>query len=237
MLAQVRKRFYERVSVEAEEGGFVVHLDGKTLRTPAKKPLILPSRSLADALAAEWQAQSDSIVPATMPLMQLVSTALDRIVPHRNAVMDEMMRYAETDLLCYRAGHPAELTEIQARRWQPLLDWAAEQLGARMVVTEGLIAVAQPTRALLVLRQHLEGLSLWQLTAAQSLTAACGSLILSLATVAGRVSGETAWELALLDELYQNERWGEDWEATERRAVLRRDILAAEQLVRLTAGC
>lgn len=237
MLAQVRKRFYERVSVEAEEGGFAVHLDGKTLRTPAKKPLILPCRPLADALAAEWQAQGEDIVPATMPLMQLVSTAIDRIVPHRNAVMDEMMRYAETDLLCYRAGHPAELTELQARRWQPLLDWAADQLGAQMVVTEGLMAVPQPTRALLVLRQHLEGLTLWQLTAAQSLTAACGSLVLALATTSGRVAGEVAWELALLDELYQNERWGEDWEATERRAVLRRDILAAEQLVHLTANC
>lgn len=234
MSAHTARRFYKQVSVVADADGFVIHLDQRVLRTPAKQALVLPTRALADMVATEWQAQEEQIVPATMPLMQLVSTAVDRIVPHRAAVIVEALRYAETDLLCYRANHPTDLVALQSQRWQPLLDWATQSLGARLETTSGLTALSQAPESLLALQRHMDAMDLWRLTAAQSLTAACGSLVLALATVAGRISGETAWELALLDELFQNQQWGEDSEAVERRAALHRDILAAEQLVRLT---
>lgn len=233
MLNKTIKRFYKQADVAEAEGGFAVQLDGRTIKTPAGKRLVVPSRSLADAIAAEWDAQGEEIHPGQMPMTQLASTALDRIDPERAVIQEQMAKFATTDLLCYRAEFPPDLVARQTDQWQPLLDWAAETLGAALVTTATIIAIEQPQAALAALNAHLDSYDVWRLTTAQAACAASGSLVLALALADGRLSGEETYELSQLDETYQIEKWGEDYEAADRREVLKRDILAAERLLRL----
>jgi chaperone required for assembly of F1-ATPase len=227
------KRFYKQVDSAAGPEGFAIRLDGKPVKTPIGRRLEVPAPALAEAIVAEWLAQEAEVRPASMPLTQLASTALDRVGPERAAIAAQMMDYAGTDLLCYRADFPPDLAERQARHWQPLLDWADEALGSRLTVTAGIVAVTQPEPALTALRAHLDGLDVWRLTAAQSACAATGSLVLALALTAGRIDAAQAFALAHLDEDYQIEKWGEDYEAADRRAALRADLAAAERLLAL----
>jgi chaperone required for assembly of F1-ATPase len=227
------KRFYKAVSVAEVEGGFGILLDQRALRTPAKRPLILPRQALAQALAEEWAAQADAILPATMPLVKLVSTALDLVVDKHETVAAEAAGYAGTDLLCYRADAPVSLVERQARLWQPLLDWAALRFDAPLRVTTGVSPVPQPAASLKALHAVLRDLDPLGLTAVADLTAVSGSLILALAVWDGEIDAEQAWNAAMLDEDFQIERWGEDAEAAERRARQRRDLDAAVRLLGL----
>ncbi|CCG41059.1 ATP12 family chaperone protein [Magnetospirillum molischianum] len=227
------RRFYEAASAAESEGGFAVHLDGRPVRTPGGRFLLVPARPLAEAVAAEWDAQVETILPSTMPLTQLSSTALDRVAPERETITGYLMAYAGTDLLCYRAEAPADLAMRQSREWQPLLDWAAETLAAPLASTVSVLAVSQPDHALAALATHLDAQDSWRLTAIQAAAAATGSLILALALAEERIDAEAAWSLSQLDETYQIEQWGEDAEATSRRAALKRDIAAAERLLSL----
>lgn len=229
------RRFYRSASAGITPEGFAVLLDGRPVRTPAGHPLRVPGRDLAEALAAEWDAQGDTIRPSTMPLTQLVSTAIDRVGPERPTIHRFLLAYAGTDLLCYRNDHPADLRLRQERHWQPLLDWAAEALNAPLQVTAGLLAVSQPAEALAALSARLEAQDVWRLTAIQSVTAATGSLLVAFALAEGRIDATTAWAVSLLDETYQIERWGEDAEATARRTTLEADIAAAARLLALAA--
>lgn len=222
------KRFYKVAAVEERPGGFAVLLDGRAIRTPAGAPLAVPTRRLADAIAADWAAQGDIVQPATMPAMQLASTAIDRVAPQREAVIAELLRYAETDLVCYRADSPAALVRRQAAAWQPIVDWVMLRFDAGLRVTTGILPVPQPAEAVAALRRAVEGYDDWRLCALQSATAACGSLLLALGLVEGRVTGAQAFEAAQLEELCQAEQWGDDPEAAKRRAGLRDDILAVE---------
>lgn len=227
------KRFYKTVAVAPESGGFAVQLDGRPVRTPAKRPLLLPTPALAEAVAAEWQAQPEEIRPQSMPLTQLCCTALDVTDPHAETVASEVAGYGATDLLCYRASAPAALAERQARGWQPLLDWVAATYDAPLVTTESLMAVAQPNASLAALAAAVarhEGLAL---TALAQLVKITGSLVLGLAVTAGRISPAEAFELAELDATYQMELWGEDAEALARRALLREELEAAGRLLAL----
>ncbi len=233
MLNKTLKRFYKQASAAATEDGFAVHLDGRPVKTPAGCRLAVPFRPLAEAMAEEWEAQVEEIKPHTMPMTQLASTALDRIGPERATILDQLARFADTDLLCYRADFPPDLVKRQTSQWQPLLDWAAELTGGRLAVTSGVVAVAQPAEAVAALTGRLASYDDWQLTAAQAACAASGSLVLALALVEGRLSGEQTYEISQLDETYQIEQWGEDAEAAARRAALRRDIVAAERLLLL----
>lgn len=233
MLQKTIKRFYTSAGFAEAEGGFAVRLDGKPVKTPAGKALVVPTRALAEAVAAEWDAQDKEVKPHSMPLTQLASTALDRVGPERTAIIEQLMHYAGTDLLCYRADFPPDLVERQARSWQPLLDWARAELGADLAATEGVIAIDQPAAALAALRARLDSCDLWRLTAVQSAAAAAGSLVLALALEAGRLNAADAFALSQLDESYQIEQWGEDAEAAQRRAVLERDIEAAGRLLAL----
>lgn len=233
MLNKTIKRFYKQTDVAEAEGGFAVRLDGRPIKTPAAKQLIVPSRALAEAMAAEWDEQGDEVFPALMPMTQLASTALDRIGPERPVIQEQMAKFATTDLLCYRAEFPPDLVRRQTEQWQPLLSWAAESLGAALVVTAGIMAVEQPKAALDALNAHLDGYDIWHLTVAQAACAASGSLVLALALADGRLTGEETFALSQLDETYQIEQWGEDYEAADRRDVLKRDILAAERLLAL----
>lgn len=227
------KRFYKDAAVQAGDHGFSIVLDGKAIKTPGARLLAVPSPRLADVIAEEWRSQGEQILPSSMPMTQLASTALDRVGPERPHITQQLMNYAGTDLLCYRAATPADLVARQTAAWQPLLDWAAQSLDAPLVTTTGLTAVAQPAGALAALLRHVESHDDWRLTAIQSATAAMGSLILGLALAAGRLDAEAAFQASQTDETYQIELWGEDWEAADRRAELRADIEAAARFLGL----
>lgn len=231
MLGKTMKRFHKQAGVATVEGGFAVQLDGRGIKTPAGRKLEVPSERLALAIAAEWDAQVDEIRPATMPLTQLASTALDRVGPERAAITEQLLAYAGTDLLCYRAESPSDLVQMQTRAWQPLLDWAATHLDATLVTTTALIAVDQPDSAMTALAAKLDSYDVWRLTVAQAACAASGSLVLALALVEGRVDGEACFAASNIDEAHQIALWGDDAEAAERRALLRRDILSAAEML------
>jgi len=227
------KRFYKQSGVAATEDGFAIQLDGRSVKTPAGKALVVPGADLAAAIAAEWAEQGEFIRPATMPLTQLASTALDRVGPERPVIVEQLHHYARTDLLCYRADFPPDLAVRQREAWQPLLDWAAAELAAPLAVTVGVMAVEQPPSALAALAERLESYDVWRLAAIQSACAAAGSLVLALALGEGRLGADEVFRLSQLDELYQAEKWGEDYEAIDRRAELERDIQAAARLLAL----
>jgi chaperone required for assembly of F1-ATPase len=221
------KRFYKQAGIASAADGHRVMLDGKPIRTPAKAELLLPTAALAEMIATEWQGQGEEINPGDMPLTQLAATAIDRVSKEREAVIEELVGYAETDLLCYHAEEPQDLVARQVATWQPLLDWATETFEAPFQVTAGIMPARQPEPALRGVRRALETLSDLELTALASLTACCGSLIVALAVRHGQISAEEAFSVSQLDETFQIEQWGEDEEARKRRALLMRDIEAA----------
>ncbi|MDR3517326.1 MAG: ATP12 family protein [Azospirillaceae bacterium] len=226
------KRVYSRVSVAAVAGGWQVHLDAKPLRTPVRLPLIVP-RALAEGIAAEWSAQGVDIKPASMPLTQLASTAIDRVGPLRSAMVAAVAGYAETDLVCYRADRPPALVERQAATWQPLLDWLAARYDVVLSVHVGLMPRPQPPSALATLQRCVAGLDDLTLSGLQNATASCGSLVVALALLERRLDAEQAYHAAHVDELYQVEQWGEDAEAAARRAAVRADIIATRHYLDL----
>ncbi len=229
------KRFYKEARAAAREGGYGVQLDGRDIRTPAKAALVLPSAGLAEAVAGEWAAQGERIEPATMPLMSLACTAIDQVAPNRGAVIGELMDYAGSDLLCYRADRPEALVARQAEVWQPLLDWAARELDAPLRVICGIRHEPQPEDALAALRRAVAALEDFPLTALDTATRASGSLVIALALHRGQVGAEAAFEAAELDATFQIEHWGEDPEATRRRAAVLADLAAAGRLMDLAS--
>jgi chaperone required for assembly of F1-ATPase len=221
------KRVYRAVAVAPGDGGWQVMLDSRVLRTPAKAPLLLPNRALAAALAAEWGAQIETIVPATMPLMRLAATAIDRVAPQRERVIEEVAAYAGTDLICYRAERPAELVARQQAIWQPLVDWATLRYDAPLIVTTGVVPRPQPAGAVAAIHAAVAAFDDFSLTALHDLTTTCGSVVIALALAESHLEPEAAWQASQLDETYQIEKWGEDAEAGRRRAAIRSDIEAS----------
>ncbi|MFI5021823.1 MAG: ATP12 family chaperone protein [Alphaproteobacteria bacterium] len=230
------RRTYQAVAVVECRGGYGIALDGKPITTPEGRPLVLPSRPLAQALAAEWQAQGQHVGPLAMPLTRLAGSAIDLVGPHRAAVVERTAAYAETDLLCYRALGPEALAERQQVGWQTVVDWVAQHFEAPLRVTAGIVAIEQPALSLATLRRAVEASDDLRLTALTAATAACGSLILGLALAEGEIAAEAAWALSELDESYQIELWGEDPEARRRREVQRADIAAAARFFALLAS-
>jgi len=208
-------------------------LDGRPARTPAKRPLALPARAAAEAVAAEWQAQGEEFEPTALRLTRLANTAIDRVAGNRLAVVAEVSRFGATDLVCYRADAPAELVRRQAEAWQPLVDWAGERHGARLAVTAGVLPTAQPPEALAALIRALEVYDDFALTALHAATAAAGSLVIGLALAEGQIDSEEAFAAACLDEQFQAEQWGVDAEAEARRAALKADIETASRFLAL----
>lgn len=227
------KRFYRAATVAPTERGFAVQLDGKPVQTPAKHPLTTPNLALAEAIAAEWQSQGDTVDPRALPLTRLVSTAIDRVTTRRGEVVAEIARYAGTDLLCYRANEPPELATRQHAAWQPLLDWAEARFDARLVVTQSITPVDQPQLALAALERAIAAHDAMMLVALHLATSACGSVVLGLALIEERLSAAEAFAAAQLDESFQIERWGEDPEQTQRRAALQDDIALAARFAGL----
>jgi chaperone required for assembly of F1-ATPase len=203
--------------------------------TPAKRPLTVPTPALAEAVAEEWLAQTETVDPKRLPLTRLASIALDMVAPRREAVVAEVAKYAGTDLVCYRAQQPSELAERQHAAWQPLIDWAPLRFDAPLTVTASILPVAQPAASLKALESAIAAYDTHRLAALHLAAGACGSLLVALALIEGRIDAEAAFAAAELDQSYQIERWGEDAEQARRRAGLKQDIALAARFVSLLA--
>lgn len=224
MTASPARRFYKQVSVAGAAAPFTVKLDDRPLRTPLKRPLDLPTRPLAEAVAAEWQAQAQQIEPHRMPFTKLANTALDRVATDMDRIVGEIVDFAGSDLVCYRAANPPDLVERQARIWQPVLDWARQAFQGEFMATEGIVHVAQPPASLAALRRFLSTESPWTLTALHNMTTLTGSALISaMACERGLLPAE-AWLAAHVDEDWQIEQWGWDEEARHRRAFRKREF-------------
>ncbi len=232
------KRFFVNASVgEAEGGGFALLLDGRRALTPAKKPLILPTRALAERVAAEWAGQGETIDPAAMPLTRLANSALDGVAAALGATRTEVAGYAGADLLCYRAEAPEVLIAAEAEAFDPVLEWAGQALGAKFRVGQGVAHVRQPENALQAVGAALQSVeSPFALAALHVMTSLTGSVVLALAVARGRLGAEEAWRIAHVGEDFQIPRWGEDDEARVRRAARWRDFEAAARALVASRG-
>lgn len=227
------KRFYTEVAVTPLDDGFAVLLDSRPVKTPGGKRLNLPRKRLADAIAAEWQAQGDTVMITSMPLLRLANTVIDGVADNRQEVIGAILRFGENDLLCYRAHQPPELAARQAAAWDPLLDWVAQRYGANMRVAAGLTHIDQPHGALAALRRGLESCDAFSLSGLHVIASVTGSLILALAVADGFISGARAFDLSRIDEIYQAEKWGEDAEAATRTIALAHELDKAAELIAL----
>jgi chaperone required for assembly of F1-ATPase len=237
MKAPRPKRFYEAAGVEERDGLFWLTLDGRPARSPGRQPLGVPNRGLAEALAAEWDRQSAEVDPSTMPVTRIVNSALDGVANRHDEVVDDLVRYAGSDLVCYRAGNPARLVEAQNAAWDPVLDWARERHGARFALAEGVIPVAQPPEAEGAIRAAIEPLrSPLRLAALHVMTTLTGSVLIALAHAEGAIPADEAWAAAHVDEHYQESVWGEDHEARMRREAREAEFRAASLVFRLACA-
>ncbi|CAM2975957.1 Chaperone required for the assembly of the F1-ATPase [Paracoccus aminovorans] len=207
------RRFWTSAKVRPAGDGWEVVLDDRPLRTPGKHPLILPTQALAEAVAAEWDAQADVIDPNRMPLTRAANSAIEKVTPQFDEVAAMLAEYGGTDLLSYRAQEPEALVRAQAEGWDPLIDWSATELRAPLRITHGVIPVPQDPATLLKLQAEVAALDAFGLTALHDLVTLPGSLILGLAVVRGRIDAATAHALARIDEEFQAGRWGRDEEA------------------------
>ncbi|MBS3651427.1 ATPase [Pseudaminobacter sp. 19-2017] len=233
MKAPLPKRFYKDVSVAAgENGGYVVKLDGRTAKTPAGTVIELPTETAARLVADEFDAQAEVIDPVTMPVMRLVNTAIDGVARQADAVLEDILRFASSDLLCYRADGPEGLVQRQNEHWDSVLDWARSTLGARMNLAEGVMHVEQPRESIGALGVHLRGRAEpLRLAALHVMTSLTGSALLALAVEAKARNVEDAWTAAHVDEDWQIEHWGQDAEAMARRSNRKREMVAAARLI------
>jgi chaperone required for assembly of F1-ATPase len=227
------RRFYKRADVVAVEGGgFALKLDGRGARTPGKRPLVAPTRAVAELIAAEWAAQGESIEPMSMPATRLANSAIDGVADTLGATRAAIADYAAADLVCYRAAAPEALVALQAEAYDPVLAWARDRLGARFVTTVGVAHVAQPEAALAAARAAVAVYAdPFAVAALHVMTSLAGSLLLALMTAADALSPEGAWRAAHVDEDFQIGRWGEDDEAKRRRAARWRDFEAAAKVI------
>lgn len=227
------KRFYKQATVAEVPEGFALQLDGRSARTPGKRPLVAPLRAIAELIASEWAGQGATIEPASMPATRLANSAIDGVAQTMTETRAEIVRYSASDLVCYRAEDPAELVALQAKSFDPVLAWASEALGARFVIGQGIMFVEQPTAA----REAFEAAVAkhqgpFALAALHSLTSLSGSALIALMLARGALDPREAWLAAHVDEDFQISKWGEDYEAAERRLARWREFEAAAQILR-----
>lgn len=227
------KRFYDEAKAEPAEGGWGIALDGRPVKTPERRPLVVPVDRLGFAIAAEWNGQQGTIDPRAMPLTGLANAAIDRIAPDPGRIATELARYGENDLLCYRADTPAELARRQCEAWDPLLDWAARRYDIGFETTASIVHRPQPEATVKRLRAATEALDPFRLAALSPLVTIGGSLVGGLALVEGAFEEDEVWAASRLDEEWQQEQWGEDEEAIAARDARRREFAAAMRFLRL----
>jgi len=233
MRTALPRRFYETAATAAVADGYAVRLDDKPVRTPARRVLAAPTLALAEAIAAEWQAQKDVIDPAKMPLTRLANAIIDGVADTPQPVADEIAKYLVSDLTFYRTDSPQGLVEQQARHWDPILDWARQALGADFKLGEGVVYVAQPQAALAAARAAIPGQP-WRLGAVHSITTLTGSALIALAMAGGALSADAAWQAAHVDEDWNMTQWGRDEMAMARRNFRFAEFQAAATVL---AGC
>jgi chaperone required for assembly of F1-ATPase len=226
MRPQLRRRFYSAVSVQKGPGGYGVLLDGRPVKTPARRTLAAPTEALAQALADEWEAQREAVDPAAMPLTRLANSIIDGVADTPAAVQAEVAKFLGSDLVCYRAGNPDGLVERQARHWNSIIAWARETLGARFVLGEGVMFVQQPEEALTAAASAIPD-EPWRLGAVSAITTLTGSALIALAVAQGHLSAEDAWAAAHVDEDWNMHLWGGDEQALQRRAAREAEMRAA----------
>lgn len=226
----LRKRFYKEAGVAEAEGGFAITLDGQPIRTPSGREVVIPSRDLAEAIAAEWSGQKDTLDPTTMPLTRIANSVVEGVVDHVELVSDDLAKYFRSDLLFYRAGHPEGLVAREAAHWDPVLFWAADTLGAHFILSEGITHVKQPDEAVQAARAALPG-DAWSVAALHVITTLTGSALLALALAHGVRDADQVWAAAHVDEDWNADQWGVDQEAAARRAARLRDFEAAVKVL------
>jgi chaperone required for assembly of F1-ATPase len=229
--APKRKRFYAQAGAAESEAGFVITLDGKPIRTPSGRQVVVPVREIADAIVAEWEAQQEFIDPQTMPMTRFANSVVEAVVDRVEAVTEDMAKYFQSDLLFYRAGHPEALVAREAAHWDPLLFWAADALGAHFILAEGIVHVRQPEPAVAAARTALPA-DPWSIAALHVITTLTGSALLALALQRGVVDSDQAWTAAHVDEDWNIEKWGVDEEVAARRAARLVDFRAAASILK-----
>jgi len=227
------KRFWKNTEVIESGAGFCVALDGRPVRTPAKVALEVPTRAMAEALAREWDAQEGKVDPTKMPLTRTANAAIDKVAPQHAEVAELLAAYGDSDLLCYRATSPQELVERQERIWGPLLDWAADVLGARLVPVQGVIHVPQDAQTLKQLETQVGNMTNFQLAGFHDLVGLSGSLIIGFAAARKHLTVDALWECSRLDESWQEEQWGEDEAAATQSALKKQAFFDADTFFHL----
>jgi chaperone required for assembly of F1-ATPase len=226
-----RKRFYGHAGVVKTPDGFAITLDDKPIRTPSGRQLIAPVRQIADAIAAEWQAQKEFLDPLTMPFTRFANSVVDAVVDRVDAVAEDVAKFFGSDLLFYRAGHPDALVAREAAHWDPPLFWAADALGAHFILTEGIGPVRQPDSAVAAARAALPD-DPWSIAALHVVTTLTGSALLALALLHGVIDADQVWAAAHVDEDWNIEKWGVDEEVAARRAARLVDFTAAAGILK-----
>lgn len=230
------KRFYKDATVAPCETGFMVHLDGRTLRTPQRNALAVPTERLAEQIAKEWRQQGDEIDPTTMALTRLANSTLDGVIPQQSAVINDIAKYAGHDLVCYRAEGPKTLSDRQRQAWDPVIDWAETCLGVRWVCSAGVIPVEQPGAAASAVRAKLAVYNPFQLAALHEITSLTGSALMALHYGDGQRDIDEVWASAHIDEAFQAEQWGEDAVATARRTERLKEAKQADRFFHLASN-
>lgn len=232
------KRFYKLVTTAPEPGGIAIHLDGKPVKTPDRAPLLAPNPNIADAIMAEWAAQKEIIIPDSMRLTQILTTAIDRVIPQRAAITQEVLNYLDTDLICYPAATPEELAALQAAQWDKIHVWFAQKYGVKLLTTTGLAALKQPAAAHEAVAARIDELDPYQFTAFQIVVATTGSLILGLALLDDFLDDTQIFKAAHIEEDYKAALYNEDFygrapHQEERENAVRADLQAARKFLEL----
>ena len=227
------KRFWSDVTVDLRGEDYVILLDKRLVKTPAKATLAVPSQAMAEAIAAEWEAQGEKIDPRTMPTTRSANAALDKVTPQRAEVAQLIAAYGEDDLLCYRAPSPEELLTRQKQAWDPLLAWAAQAFDAPLRTTEGVMHVEQPANSVINLTAGVTAQTSFQLAALHDLVSMSGSLVIGLAAQAGAFEIDDLWTRSRLDELWQIEHWGQDDDSDATAALKQAAFFHADRFYKL----
>jgi len=233
MSPKLRARFYKEAAVSEVADGFHVLLDGRAVRTPARRPLAAPARALAEAISVEWRAQQDAVDPATMPLTRLANSIIDGVAAQPQPVREEVEKYLGTDLLFYRAEGPEGLLALQAEHWDPLIAWARDAHGARFVMAQGIAYTKQPTEAMAAMAKIIPS-DPWPLGAVNVITTLTGSALIALALATRKITVDEAWAAAHIDEEWNMKTWGRDEMVMQRLNYRRLDMDAAADVLRLS---
>jgi chaperone required for assembly of F1-ATPase len=227
------KRFWKSATVADADGGFAIELDGRRLKTPARAELVVPTRDLADAIAAEWNESAEEVDPRAMPLTGLANAAIDRVAPDRTAFAEGLARYGESDLTCYRAEGPETLVRRQAESWDALLGWARRRYDVGFATCSGVMHVAQPAETVRKLGHAVASLDAFHLAGLSPLVTIGGSLVAALAVIEEMMPATEAWEAVSLDDRWQMEQWGADAEAEAALDARRREFLCGARFLEL----